>query len=516
MKELICDEIRQALHGRWAAGMAPRSAAASATGVSTDSRHVREGDLFVAIRGERLDGHDYLAQAIRAGAAAAVVRRDYLPPADLPAPRGGLIVVEDPTRSLGDLAAYYRGHMAAKVVAVTGSNGKTTAKRMIHRILAARLAGTCSPKSFNNNIGVPLTLLGVRPADNYVVCEVGSNAPGEIAELGKICRPHVAVITSVGPTHLERLGSIEGVAAEKASLLGELETGGVGVVCGRSGAGAGADALEKALRAYGKHVIRFGDGEECEVRLTDYRPGEGVSRFQVNGRLMVELPAPGRHNAMNALAAMTVAQRFGIDLAEAAEALASFEGTEMRLQELPAGSVTILNDAYNANPASVAAAADVLAERGTRPGRRRVFVAGDMLELGERSAELHRETGRHIARSGIDLLIGVGTLARNVVQGAADAGAKAVALGSVEEAVAELPRLLRPGDVVLLKGSRGMALERLVAPIRQAFDAAGETPATPAGKPNGPLTGMRATRKGETPSPQQTSDAPAASKGDPL
>jgi UDP-N-acetylmuramoyl-tripeptide--D-alanyl-D-alanine ligase len=195
----------------------------------------------------------------------------------------------------------------------------------------------------------------------------------------------------------------------------------------------------------------------------------------VNGRLWVSLPAPGRHNALNALAALAVAQQFGMSLEEAADALAGFAGTEMRLQAIQAGSVTILNDAYNANPASVAAAASVLAEQ---PGERRVFVAGDMLELGADSRLLHLETGRQIARCGVDCVIGVGELGRAIAEGAASAGAKTQQVASVEEAMGLLPGLLLPGDVVLVKGSRGMAMERLIDPIRLAFGAAANEAAT--------------------------------------
>jgi UDP-N-acetylmuramoyl-tripeptide--D-alanyl-D-alanine ligase len=527
MKELSCDEIRRAVHGCWLAA----GGAATVRGVNTDSRKVRPGELFIALSGERFDGHDYLAQAIALGATAALVRKDYRPAAGLPKPPGGLIGVADTTAALGELGAYHRGLSDAKVIAVTGSNGKTTVKRMIHHILATRLRGSCSPKSFNNQIGVPLTLLGVSPGDDYVVCEVGSNAPGEVAALARMCRPDIAVVTSVGPTHLEKLGGIEGVAVEKASILGELAEGGIGIVW----SGAGAEALEKAIRVHGRNVVRFGEDENCEIRLTDYQAagwrghlaagssssrerrrseeteeargrdardtrgqdvrdtrgqdvrdtrGQDVrdthgrdalattgSRFQVNGRLWVTLPAPGRHNALNALAALAVAQQFGMTLEEAGEALAGFEGAEMRLQPIPAGPVTILNDAYNANPASVAAAASVLAEQ---PAGRRVFVAGDMLELGEGTRQFHLETGRQIARRGVDYVIGVGMLGRLIAEGAAQAGVRAEQVASVEEAMGLLPALLRPGDVVLVKGSRGMAMERLVGPIRSAFDPAAE------------------------------------------
>lgn len=476
MRELSCEEVRQAVHGRW---ITPAGSGATVRRAVTDSRAAREGDLFFALRGERMDGHEYVASAVENGASAAVVRKDFRLPPEKQPPAGGLLGVEDTVAALGALGAWHRSVCPAKVVAVTGSNGKTTVKRMIHHILSRRLSGSCSPKSYNNAIGVPLTLLGVAPGDDYVVCEVGTNAPGEVAALGRLCRPNIAVITSVSPTHLERLRSVEGVAAEKASLLGELVADGIAVACGGPGAGAAAGALEKALRAYGHTVIRFGEGEECEVRLTAYRGGPASCEFQVNGRLDVSLPVPGRHNALNALAAMTVAQRFGFSLEQAGAALVDFAGADMRLQAIEAGPVTILNDAYNANPASMAAAAEVLAEQ---PATRRVFVAGDMLELGEQAQSLHVQTGRDIAArlrspqaarldsrqaaESPDWLIGVGPLGRYIAEGAAQAGMRAEAMESVEQAMALLPARLLPGDVVLVKGSRGLAMERLIEPIK--------------------------------------------------
>ena len=457
MKPLTCEEIRQAVHGRWLR----KGQTQSIAGVTIDSRQVHAGDLFVAIKGERFDGHEYVASAAADGCTAAIVRMDTpldsIDSASLP---GGLIGVGDTIEALGQLGAYYRTQVAARVVAVTGSNGKTTTKRMIDHILATRLAGSGSPKSFNNNIGVPLTLLAVRPKDDYVICEVGSNAPGEIAALAAICRPDIAVITSVGPTHLEKLGTVEKVAVEKASLLGPMDADSVAIVNHE------APFLERAIRNYAPKIIRFGAGDDCDLRLSGYHPQPNGCRFEVNGRLWVSLPMPGRHNASNALAAMAVAQRFNFTPQEAAEALAGFGGAEMRLEIIEAGPVTVINDTYNANPGSVAAAVDVLAER---PAQRRVIVLGDMRELGDQSQPLHEEMGELVARLKIDLLIGVGGLGRYIALGATRAGAAAEAFDSVEAAAAALPSLLRAGDVVLVKGSRTMAMERLIAPIRAAF-----------------------------------------------
>jgi len=444
-------------------------------GIATDSRTARPGDLFVALRGERFDGHDFLARAAGAGCILAIVdRKAAVDESVLSSFGGGVIGVDDTTAALGDVAAHCRRHMSASVVAVTGSNGKTTVKRMIHHILSRRLRGTMSPKSFNNAVGVPLTLFAVAANDEYVVCEVGSNAPGEIASLARVARPDVAVIASVAPTHLEGLGDLEHVAKEKAALLVGLPASGLGVIW------ADSEPLGRAVRGYDARLIRFGADEAADLRVTDYRPRPDGGRFRLNGRLWVELPVPGRHNAVNALAAIAVAQRFGFSQDEAAAALADYRGAEMRLERVDAGAVTVINDAYNANPASLAAAAEALA---AYDARRRVAVVGDMLELGPRAGELHRAAGAHLAGQDIALVVGVGELAAGIADAAGEAGAGAVKLPDVDAAAEALPGLLRDGDVVLLKGSRAMRMERLVGPIREAF-ADGRAAGAPTAPPD--------------------------------
>jgi len=457
MRPLMLEEIRKAVHGRWLR----QGFAATVNGLSIDSRTARHGDLFVAIRGPRHDGHVFCAQAAKAGCIAAVVRRDSEPPPEVASLFGaGLIGVAETTTALGELAAYHRSLVPATVVAVTGSNGKTTTKGMIHHILSRWLVGSCSPKSFNNEIGVPLTLLGARPGDDYLICEVGSNCPGEIAALGRMARPDVAVITSVAPAHLQKLTSVGRIAAEKASLVGELADDGLAIVYSDS------EELDKALRFYRRRTIRFGVSDDADLRLTGYQQDFPAQRFELNGRLWVHLPLPGRHNALNALAAIAVAQRFGVEQDQAAAALADFEGMEMRLERLTAGDVTIINDAYNANPASVLAAADVLAGS---PGKRKVVIVGDMLELGDQGPSLHLKTGRDIAARSPDLLIGVGPLGRYIAMGAAECGLKTETFDSSVSACRGVPALLCSGDLVLIKGSRATAMERLVEPIRAAF-----------------------------------------------
>ncbi len=466
MRTLTPEEVRRAVRGRWRWPARP----VMVTGVCTDSRRIQPGDVFMALKGDSFDGHDFLQAAAEGGCIAAVVAQDQPVSEDvLKRFGGGVIGVPDTIAALGELAGFCRSHIPATVVAVTGSNGKTTVKRMIDHILSRRLKGRASPKSYNNAVGVPLTLFAVAPDDDYVVCELGSNAPGEIAALTRIARPNVAVITSVGPAHLEKLIDLEHVAIEKAAVLGGLTPNGVAILW------ADSPELTRAVRGYEDevNVIRFGVGDEAQLRLTAHEPRPGGVRFEINGRLWVDLPAPGRHNALNALAAIGVAQRFGLDQAEAAEALADFTGDRMRLEAMQVGEVTVVNDAYNANPASLAAAVDSLASFA---GRRKVLVVGDMLELGPQSERLHLQAGRELAGAGLDVLVGVGELGARIAAGAAEAGLERTEqFASVEAAGAALPALLAGGDLVLLKGSRGMAMERLVGPIRSAFgDGEGE------------------------------------------
>ncbi len=458
MKSLRIEEIRTAVGGRWL----KLGREISVSSVTTDSRDAKPGSMFIAIRGEKFDGHNFLENAADAGCCSAIVRMDAEPPPQISSRfAGGLIGVPDTTAALGRLGAYYRSLIPATVIAVTGSNGKTTVKRMIDHILRRRLKGTASPKSFNNEIGVPLTLLGADGNDDYVICEVGSNAPGEVATLSRLVKPKIAVITSVGPTHLEKLGDIRHVAVEKASLLVSMDADGLAVIW------ADSEHLAKALRAYNCRMITFGESDSAALRITGYKPDGAAQRFQLNGRAWFKLPVPGRHNAVNALAAIAVAQRFGFEQAVAAEALADFDGVRMRLEREECGVVTIINDAYNANPASVLAAADVLADQ---QASRRVMIAGDMRELGSQSEQLHVSTGADIARRNIDLLIGVGPLGRYIAKGAEEAGAQTAAFESVQAAAGQVPDLLRKGDVVLIKGSRAMEMEQLLAPIRAAFE----------------------------------------------
>ncbi len=452
MRPTLMEEIRRAVHGRWLTVQAETPV--HVEGVSIDSRKARDGELFIAIRGDNHDGHDYLAKAAAAGCVAAIVAADRpVEPALAARFVGGLLGVADTTVALGELAALHRQRLATQVIAVTGSVGKTTVKRMIDHILKRKLKGFGSPKSFNNNIGVPLTLLAAGANDDYIVCELGTNAPGEIATLTAIARPDLAVITAVGPSHLAGLGSVERIAIEKAAVLGGLSSRGVAVVT------ADSEELSHAVRAYPVRAIRFGLADDAELRLTDVQTDGLALRFQINNRLWVELPLPGKHNALNALAAMATAMRLGFSETEAAEALADCEPAEMRMQAECIGPVTLINDAYNANPMSMAAAVAVLAGLAAS---RRVFVAGDMLELGEQARDYHVELGRQVARAGIDVLITIGPLAERIAEGAAeagDAGPEIRRYAKAGSAAGHVRNWLAAGDAVLVKGSRAVGAE---------------------------------------------------------
>jgi UDP-N-acetylmuramoyl-tripeptide--D-alanyl-D-alanine ligase len=417
-------------------------------GVSTDTRTLRPRDLFVALRGDRFDGHRFLDRAAAAGALLALIDG----PAEN-APAGlGLLRVEDTRAALLRLASAYRRTLdSVRIVGVTGSNGKTTTKHLIHEVLVSKLRGSASPKSFNNAIGVPLTILAARGSDQYLVCEIGSNAPGEIAQLARVVQPDAAVITSIGRAHLEGFGSIEGVCREKASLLNHLRPGGVAVVT------ADAPVLRNALRAV-TNLVTFGFAPDADLRVEGVEVDtEGVS-FRINDRESFWVPLIGRHSALAATAAVAVGRRFGLDSHSIRAALAGATGASMRLERVRVGGVELINDAYNANPDSVRAALETLA---SLPGDRRVAVLGDMLELGQACDEAHLEI--------VEAVTGSSAIAHAVLVGprlaraAAGADPGRVTLvedleGGRDESVASL---LCPGDSVLLKGSRLMGLERV-------------------------------------------------------
>ena len=460
--------------------------------VRTDSRSVEPGDLFVALRGERFDAHDFLADVAAAGAAAAVVERD-VPEAPLP-----LIRVENARVALGQIAQLVRQSFGGKVVAVAGSNGKTGTKRLIDAALRGRLRGTISPASFNNDVGVPLSIFPAHPADDYLVLEMGTNHPGEIAPLSIIGGPDIAVITNCGPEHLEGLIDLDGVRRENAQVTAGLRPDGLLIVNGDD------PALLDAVGGWTGRRVTFGLSEGVDYRAVEMYAGAAGVRFRVElgssnptprlaaplaggvapiprpasgaaerrgpaeGETAAEsvevfVPLVGEHHAVNALAAIAVGRELGLTAADLAAGLATATGAGRRSELRHIGPIALLDDCYNANPASMAAALRTLAALPT--GGRRIAVLGEMRELGEESAAFHREVGRQAGF--VDELVCVGEMARHIAAGAGVASVRVVA--DARGAAEVLVPLVRAGDLVLLKGSRGVGLEVVTAAVERAF-----------------------------------------------
>jgi UDP-N-acetylmuramoyl-tripeptide--D-alanyl-D-alanine ligase len=479
-------KLRAVLTGSWIAKPGGRHAG-PAPGVSIDSRTVGAGEAFIAIRGDRFDGHDFLDAALAAGAGMLVI--DQTERADDETlenyPGVGVLRVPDTRKALMRLAGAYRKSLdGVRVVGVTGSNGKTTAVRMIDAVLRQRFQGHASPKSFNNDIGVPLTILGAKPTDQYAVCEAGINAPGEMAPLARIIEPDIAVVTSIGHAHIEEFGTTEAIAREKSMLLSHLRPHGLAVVNGD------ARELDTFLRPVA-NVVTFGRGESCDLRLTSAShtttdDGAPAVTFSVNDRATFTVPVLGLHNASNALAAVAVGRRMGLDDAEIARGLATVEPPPMRFAVEDINGVRVFNDAYNASPESATAAIDAFAEL-TRGADRRVAVMGDMLELGDASPDLHREVGEHLIDTvALDALITVGPMSlftADVVSDAATESGRSVELRIHSDMSVEVARRvaarLRPGDAVLVKGSRRLGLERVIEALRSQPPASSGSTAAP-------------------------------------
>jgi len=434
---------------------------ASILRVTTDSRDVRRGDLFVCLRGAHHDGHDYAPAALAAGATAVLTDREL-------SGARPQIVAGSTLAALGALAGHLRRRLSGPggplVAGITGSNGKTTTKDLVAAALAPLGPVVASERSFNNSLGVPLTLLRMQRDTRAAVVEMGTNGPGEIAALAALARPHVAVITNIQPAHLLGLHSVGGVAREKAALLAALDGPRVAVLNRDDG------CFERLAAAAPGPVLSFGLAAGADVRATRVECRPEGTRFRLDGRRDVSLRLLGRHAVSNALAALAVARAADVDEDAAVEALAVVPSPPGRLAPRRVGALTLVDDTYNANPGSFAAALAAVAE-SRLPGRL-VVVAGEMLELGEASVPLHEAAGRQVAEARAALLVAVGSRARDVVAGARAAGLPAAAAHACttrEEAEELLRAQLRPGDVVLLKGSRGARLEALVDRLRDGF-----------------------------------------------
>lgn len=420
-------------------------------GISTDSRSLAAGDVFVALRGERFDGHDFLAQAVASGAAALVV--------DAPARAAGLGVpvfaVRDTTRALGALGAWWRAAWGGPVVAIAGSNGKTTTKEFVRAALASVLDVHATTGNLNNQVGVPLTLLRLPPHADVAVIEVGTSVPGEVALLRRIVAPDVSVVTSVGEEHLEGLGSLAGVLAEEASVYDGVPLG---------VAPANQPEVGREARRRASATVEAGlDGGD--VRPEAWGLGDNGCGWATLGDTRLTMRVPGVHNLRNAMLALTVARACGVPDESAARALSTVEPLEMRGRWLRAGELTIINDAYNANPASMREAIALLDAVGD--DRPRVLVVGTMRELGPGAPALHEEIAARALASGASLVAGIGDFVAPLSARTGERDRVVVAPDVPDLWTALAPRLPR-NAIVMLKASRGVRLERLV-PLLQAW-----------------------------------------------
>ena len=466
MPLFIVDEVREITSARVLAGGDARVAKQGIRRLCLDSRDIGEGDLFVAIKGERMDGHDFVPAALKKGAIGALVRDDYRLPESVPqkAGRGPVLLgVPDTLRDYQQLAAYHRNRFQIPVVAVTGSNGKTTTKEMVADVLAQRWPVLRTEGNLNNRIGVPQTLFRLAPRHKAAVVEMGVDQVGQTARLCEIVRPTIGLITNIGPDHLEFFGSMDVSAQAKGELLEFLSPEGNAVL-------NADDAYFGYLASRARcEVLSFGLSSKAQVRAERLTIGsrQGTQfHLRLPGRSKpqpVFIRVHGMHNILNALAAAAVGHVMGLNPATIAEGLARFRPAAMRSQVLTVGGIRIINDCYNANPASMKAAIDLLLALGAES--RSVAVLGDMLELGPSAPELHREVGVYLAERGVAQLIACGALGRHVAEGARGAGMAAERVVHEPDAAragAALKALVRDGDVVLVKASRGMKMEQAV------------------------------------------------------
>jgi UDP-N-acetylmuramoyl-tripeptide--D-alanyl-D-alanine ligase len=447
---------------RWSAGeiqpgsILVNAEPVTATGYSIDSRTLQPGNLFIAVRGERFDGHDFVAAAFERGASAAVVARERLAALSEAAKKHPLIATEDPLAALQRLAAAARRHWGKRVIGITGSAGKTTTKEAIAAVLSAQFKVLKSQGNLNNHYGLPLQLLRLEPEHEVAVIEMGMSAAGEIAALCRIAAPDWGVVTNVGHAHAEFFpDGVAGIARAKYELIEALPRHGVAIL------NCDDPYVGQFGRDFRGKVIYFGRGPCADPRVesVESRGAEGLS-LQVRAReqhCRLHLHLPGTHNAANALAAIAVGVEAGIPLIDCCRALEALRPEDKRGQVIALRGATILNDAYNSNPEALQS---MIATLASMPAQRRILVAGEMLELGSDAPALHAACGKAAAHAGINIVLGVRGLAQHIVDAARAVGTESLFLETPEAAGAWLREHLQPGDAVLLKASRGVRLER--------------------------------------------------------
>lgn len=451
METMTLSEIIRATGGVLSGG----DANASLTDVSTDSRAIGEGMLFVALSGENFDGHDFAEGALKHGAVAAVVSKD------IPL-NGPKILVKDTLKALGDIATFYRMKFSVPFVGITGSVGKTTTKDMIACVLDAKYNVLKTKGNFNNQIGLPLTLLRLESNHEIAVTEMGMSGFGEIDNLASMVKPSTCVFTNIGMSHIEKLGSRENIRKAKFEMLNHMKKGGNVVFCGDD------EMLWDARNNFlGFNDFSYGiTNTECDVRATDIVYGACGTDFTVchdDKSFRVHIPVLGDHNVKNALAAYLVGLCFGVSAEEYVKAVSEFTPGNMRQNILDVNGITVINDCYNASPSSVQAGLKILNQLDKN--RRKIAVLGDMLEMGEWAEEAHTLVGQYVVENQVEILVTVGKNSVKIAEGAANAGMEKESLYSFDnndEVSAFLDSIVEKGDIVLVKGSRGMKLETVV------------------------------------------------------
>jgi len=431
---------------------------ATACGVCIDSRAVKAGNVFFAIAGENFDGHEYVEQALDNGAVCGICSRD------VEIGEKVIVRVDDTVKALGRLANFWRNEAGFKVVAITGSAGKTTTRQIACHVLSEHFKCHQAEKSFNNNIGLPLTLLGADSDCEVVIAEIGTNNPGEISELTAIAEPNVAVVNNIFPAHLEGLGSIEGIIAEKASIAEGLKPGGRFLI---NGDYAG---LVDHCRQSGFEFVSFGTGAGCDIMAEKFISKGFRGTVTIDG-IDISVPLGGMGSLHNAVAAWAVCREFGITAGQFAEAVKTLPALSMRMDVKEIGAVTVIDDCYNANPASMRNAIEFLMSLAGEQKKRSVFVCGDMAELGEDSNRLHEELGEVIAKAKIDIVLVTGRQGERVAGSIRrlQHDAEVFAFTDVGELCENIINYVRTDDIILIKGSRSGRLETAVERIVEIF-----------------------------------------------
>ncbi|WP_308541437.1 UDP-N-acetylmuramoyl-tripeptide--D-alanyl-D-alanine ligase [uncultured Oscillibacter sp.] len=458
MQPMTVQEITAAVSGIW---WNPSPDVPEVTCVCTDSRKITPGCLFLPWVGEKFDGHDFIDTALAAGAAGCLCAKL---PRDL-RPDKFYIKVDDTRLALRALASAYRDKFRIPFVQITGSVGKTTTKEIVASTLGAKFRVLKTPENYNNDIGTPLTLLGLGPEHQAAVIETGMNHFGEIEYLGAMVRPDVAVISNIGDAHIEFLGSREGILRAKCEIFQHLRSGGLAVL-------NGDDALLNTVEAGDFRIVRCGQSAHCDVRITEIADHgvEGITCTVVTARdsYALSIPSPGAYMAYSASIAVAVGEELGLSREEIIRGVGQYEpaGSRMRVIRLPEGRM-ILDDCYNANPQSVTAALEVLAKTDCD---RKVAVLGDMGELGDLTEQAHYNMGALAAMLGVDFVVAIGTKAAKIADGTAQSGGEVLHFATKEEALSELREQLGPNTAMLVKASHSMHFGALVEELRKSYD----------------------------------------------